>query len=468
MDGLEIVVVGAGIGGLSSALALARAGNHVTLVERDDTPMPVDAEAAFEWDRTGAPQVRHPHVFLGLARTILRDRFGDVLQALSDLGVEPAPIRNDGTMTLDEVTLEVLRADGDLRMLPCRRTTFEWVMRRTVLAEAGIDLVLGQGVAGVDLEPSAEAPPTVTGVRLEDGTVLAADLVVATTGRRGDVPAWLEAHGITIPETVRDAGVVYFSRFYRSDHDEAFGFRGGFGAGLIAGVIGADAGTYSITAVVDRNDKELRAHLSDSARFDATMRLLPELADVAAADGVPIHPVHCMTGLINRTRSFTDSSGTPLVRGLVACGDAHTCTNPAYGRGQSLALRQAVFIADAVAAHDDLLEASRAYEAACAEQVAPWYYFSVLTDQMRAAASKGDNVAAAAGNGDGLAAAFASMGSDPEMLRLVMRVMNLLELPQVLMEKLPAMAAATPAAPPRRRGPKVKRPSRDDLLAVVA
>jgi 2-polyprenyl-6-methoxyphenol hydroxylase-like FAD-dependent oxidoreductase len=470
MDGLDVVVVGAGIGGLASALALARAGHHVSLVERDATPMPADAEAAFEWDRTGAPQVRHPHVFLGLARTILRDRFPDVQRALSELGIEPAPIRNNQGFVLDDATLAVLQADDDLRMLPCRRTTFEWVMRRTVLAESGIDLVLGRGVAGVELEAAADGSPTVTGVRLEDGEVLAADLVVATTGRRGDVPAWLDAHGITITETVGDAGVVYFSRFYRSDHDEAFGFRGGFGAGLIAGVIGADAGCYSITAVVDRQDKELRAHLSDSGRFDASMRLLPELADVAAADGVPIHPVHCMTGLINRTRSFTDATGAPLVRGLLACGDAHTCTNPAYGRGQSLALRQAVFIVDALAAHDDLGEAARAYEAACAEQVAPWYYFSVLTDQMRAAASGGDRVAAAAGNGDGFAAAFATMGSDPELLHLLMRVMNLLELPQVLMERMGDLQAAAPApaSASRPRGPKVKRPSRDELLAVVA
>ena len=61
---------------------------------------------------------------------------------------------------------------------------------------------------------------------------------------------------------------------------------------------------------------------------------------------MPINPVHCMTGLINRTRSFTDADGSPLVVGLLACGDAHTCTNPAYGRGQSLALLQATLIAD--------------------------------------------------------------------------------------------------------------------------
>jgi 2-polyprenyl-6-methoxyphenol hydroxylase-like FAD-dependent oxidoreductase len=362
-------------------------------------------------------------------------------------------------------------------VLPCRRTTFEWVMRRTVLAEPGIELVLGRGVAGVELAPPTgtsghgsgrtDGPPTVTGVRLEDGTVLPADLVVATTGRRGDVPAWLGAHGIAVPETVSDAGVVYFSRFYRSDRDGAFGFRGGFGAGLIAGVIGADAGTYSITAVVDRNDHELRSHLTDSGRFDGTMRLLPELADVAAvSDSAPIHPVHCMSGLINRTRSFTDRSGTPLVRGLVACGDAHTCTNPAYGRGQSLALRQAVLIADALAGHDDLLDVARAYEAACAEQVAPWYHFSVLTDQMRAAASGGNRVAAAGGAGDGFAAALADLGHDPEAMRLLMRVVHLLELPQVLMAKLPELSATRAVARPKR--PKVKRPTRDDLLAVVA
>jgi 2-polyprenyl-6-methoxyphenol hydroxylase-like FAD-dependent oxidoreductase len=465
MDGLGVVVVGAGIGGLASALALARAGNRVTLVERDDTPMPPDAEAAFDWDRTGAPQVRHPHVFLGLGRTILRDRFGDVQQALADLGVEPAPIGSNQAMPLSEATLAVLRADEDLRMLPCRRTTFEWVMRRTVLAETGIDLVLGRGVAGLDLRPATgPSAPTVTGVRLEDGTVLPADLVVATTGRRGDVPAWLDAHGVTAPETVGETGVVYLSRFYRSDHDEAFGFRGSFGAGLIAGVIGADAGTYSITAVVDRNDRELRAHLTDSRRFDATMRLLPELADVAAADGVPIHPVHCMTGLINRTRSFTDTSGAPLVRGLVACGDAHTCTNPVYGRGQSLALRQATFIADAVADHDDLLDAARAYEAACAEHVVPWYHFSVLTDQMRMAASGGDRVAAAGGAGVGFAAVLANIGDNPELARLFMRVMHLLELPQALMAKLPEMSGASAAPSPG--APTVKRPSRADLLAV--
>jgi 2-polyprenyl-6-methoxyphenol hydroxylase-like FAD-dependent oxidoreductase len=466
MEDLDVVVVGAGIGGLSSALVLARAGHRVTLVERDDTAMPDSPEAAFAWDRKGAPQVRHPHVFLGLARVILRDRFPDVLQALSDLGIEPGQLGSGqgGDNAMDEATRAVLEADDDLRMLPCRRTTFEWVMRRTVLAEPGITLRLGEGVAGVELDGNV-----VTGVRLEGGDVLPSDLVVATTGRRGDVPAWLAAHGIEVPETASDAGVVYFSRFYRLDHDEAFGFRAGFGAGIGAGVIGSDAGTYSITAVVDKNDKELRDHLNDSARFDATMSLLPELSDVASAGGTPINQVHCMTGLLNRTRTFTSPDGAPLVVGLLACGDAHTCTNPAYGRGQSLALKMAVMIADALSSHDDLESAARDYEAACVEQIVPWYQFSVLTDQMRTAA--GVRPGSGPSASDPFAALFGGGGADPETVRLVMRVMNLLELPSALLARLPelqANAAARFASAPAEPATRVRRPSREDLLAVVA
>ena len=478
MEGLDVVVVGAGIGGLSSALVLARGGHRVTLIERDDTPMPPDAESAFDWDRRGAPQVRHPHVFLGLARVLLRDQFPDVVDALSGMGIVPDPLRRERAnqgVQIDEATLALIEADDDLRMLPCRRTTFEWLMRRIVIAEPGVRFRIGVGVAGVDVRDGGDGPPVVTGVRLEDGTQLACDLVVATTGRRGDVPAWLAAHGIEIPETASEAGVVYFSRFYRSAEDWQFGFRGSFGAGLAAGVVGSDANTYSITAVVDQNDKELRAHLSDSDRFDATMRLLPELADVAAADGAPIHPVHWMTGLLNRTRTFTRADGTPLVVGMLACGDAHTCTNPAYGRGMALALRMATMIADCVADHDDLLSAARSYEAACGEQVAPWYHFSVLTDQMRAAAvaaARAEEAQTAAASADPFAAIFAGgSGIAPETVLLLLRVLNLLDLPSALLAKLPeiqAAAAAQPPSPAAIAARQRKRPSRRELLAVVA
>lgn len=475
MEDLDVVVVGAGIAGLGAALALSRDGHRVRIIERDDAPMPADVEGAFDWDRRGVPQTRHPHAFLGLARTILRDRYPDVLAALRDAGVHEVSLAaSNSQFPMSDEVRQVLLADDDLQLLATRRTTFEWVLRRVVTAESNVAIEVGRGVAGlIGGEPTSGGLPTVTGVVLDDGSVRDADLVVVSSGRRGALPAWLAELGVEIPDEESDAGVVYFSRFYRSAADEDFGFRGGFGSGLIAGVIGADAGTYSITAVVDREDKELRAHLSDSARFDATMALLPELADVAAVDGEGIHPVHCMTGLINRRREFTSSDGAPRVVGLMASGDVHTCTNPAYGRGMSLALREAVLLTEALAGAEDLVDAARTYEADCERLVAPWYRFSVLTDQMRAAAAGGSQARAEtspSGDGDPFTMLFRG-GGDPELVRRAMRVMHLLELPDQLLMMLPQLQARWSELTPEERAPRTStrpRPSRDDLLAVVA
>ena len=222
-----------------------------------------------------------------------------------------------------------------------------------------------------------------------------------------------------------------------------------------------------MTAVVDRADKELRKHLSDSDRFDATMRLLPELDDVTATGGEPIHPVHWMTGLVNRTRSFTDDRGEPIVVGLFACGDADTCTNPAYGRGQSLALRQAVQLTEVLTDCPDLVAAGRVYESLAEETVVPWYRFSVLTDAMRAAAVARSGWEAGQ-DGFELGGLFNRDNPDPELVRTVMRVFNLLELPNVLIDLMSTARAAADEQPSRPRGPRVKGPTRDDLLAVVA
>src|SRR3954453_21852893 len=83
---MKVVVVGGGVAGLGTALALARRGHDITVVERDHTPMPTTPDEAFTWDRRGAPQVRHSHAFLARLHGILRDRHPDVLAALIAAG----------------------------------------------------------------------------------------------------------------------------------------------------------------------------------------------------------------------------------------------------------------------------------------------------------------------------------------------------------------------------------------------
>ena len=145
-------MIGAGIGGLTASIALARAGYEVTVVERDDTPMPADVEGAFAWDRRGAPQVRHTHGFPALIRVTLRDHFPDVLAALLDAGVREVSVLPDA------VTPDVpayARHKEDLQVLATRRTTLEFVLRSCALAESGVAFVTGQAVDGLVVRDGA-------------------------------------------------------------------------------------------------------------------------------------------------------------------------------------------------------------------------------------------------------------------------------------------------------------------------
>jgi 2-polyprenyl-6-methoxyphenol hydroxylase-like FAD-dependent oxidoreductase len=475
---MSVVVVGAGIGGLAAAMALSRVGCDVVVVERDDTPMPDDVEGAFEWDRRGAPQVRHTHGFPALIRVILRDRYPDVLQALVDAGVGEVSIMPP---SVAPDSAAYARDADDLQVLSCRRTTLEWVLRRCALAEPNVRFMVGVPVDGLLVDGAGDSGPLdVRGVRLEDGTELRADAVVASTGRRGDVPAWFAEHGVEVPEEEHPTGTIYLSRFYRSaaGTDAPMGYQGGRRAGLGFVVAGADNGTYSATLAVDASDSELRAHLLDPDRFEAVLPLFREMEPIVRRGGTPITPVQAMGGLINRIRRFRDLSGAPLAHGFFAIGDAHTCTNPLYGRGSSLAVLQAVLVADALSAHpDDRDAAARLYEASSADRVEPWFDVSVLTD-VAASAPPPDGPERTPPPDDAPRAPRLDLATlrriaasgDPELAVIVARTMSLLLTPQEVFgnpEVLSRLAAAAATERPRdSNAPPHRRLTRDDVLAA--
>ena len=78
----RVALVGAGVSGLCTALALSRAGFKVDVFERDIPPPEGGADQAFfKWQRRGAAQFRHPHAFLGLMCSILEEHYPDLLEA---------------------------------------------------------------------------------------------------------------------------------------------------------------------------------------------------------------------------------------------------------------------------------------------------------------------------------------------------------------------------------------------------
>jgi len=477
---VRIVVVGAGVGGLATALALGRSGHDVIVVERDDTPMPETADAAFEWDRRGAPQVRHSHALLARLRNLLVEQHPDVHAALLEAGATEMRFGDDLPPGMEGFVREP--GDNELVMIAARRTTFEWVLRRAVADSPHVEIRTGDAVVGL-----TGAGGVVDGVTLAGGTTIDADLVVLASGRRGTIDEWVTAiGGTTIDEEIDDTGIVYLSRFYRlrddADRPPRSGLIGGDLGYLKFGVFIGDSRTFSITLAVPDNDPELRKLLSDPDRFDDAARLLAPAAAWLDGRAEPITPdVHVMAGLVNRWRELVPN-GEPAALGLVGVGDAVLCTNPLYGRGCSTAFWSAHLLADAIAAHGvDKRALTLAYDAALRDTLLPWYKSSVMQDteakRVAAAILAGEDP-----DGDttdprtfmravfreGLAPA---MRSDPIVLRAVVRSLNLMASPDALTEDADVGArvlAAYEARHEREPEPPLGPTSRSDFLDGLA
>src|SRR5262245_51192831 len=83
----RIIVIGGGVGGLTTAMLLARDGNEVTVLERDPAAPPDSATGAWEhWERRGVNQFRMIHMFLPRFRALLEAELPDAARAFEDAG----------------------------------------------------------------------------------------------------------------------------------------------------------------------------------------------------------------------------------------------------------------------------------------------------------------------------------------------------------------------------------------------
>ena len=470
----DVVVVGAGVGGLGSAVALARAGHRVSVVERDALTLAPSPEAAFaSWNRRGAPQARHSHAFLARLRNVLRDRTPEVLSALLEAGATEIDFLAHPPPTLDPLVRQP--SDADLVGLACRRTTFEWVLRRHAQSVPGIDLVAGS-VEGLVARAGPDGVPQVTGVGLAGGAVLPADLVVDAGGRRSPLPRWLAAIGAEpAEEDEEDTGIVYSSRFYRmldpGDDPAEHGLVVGDLGYLKYAVFPGDNGTLSITYGVRTDDPEMRRVLRPGPFTDVAAHLPALRRWVEPGRCQPISDVEVMAGLVNRLRRFV-VGGRPVATGVYAVGDSSVCTNPVYGRGCSLALVHAELLADTLGAHgDDPTAAACAFAEATRTAIEPWYGAALAQDRHDRSPLDDDEGAGPVGVGSlmrhGL---LPAARSDPAVFRAFMRTFNLLDPPdavmrdpQVVLGVMTAWRERAERPPPPRLGP-----DRSELLRILA
>lgn len=468
---MRVAVIGAGVSGLGVAITLAHDGHDVVVCERDATPLPRSADEAFGWNRRGAPQVRHSHAFLARGRNMIRDRLPEVRTALLEAGVSEVFWRDMTRADLGDVTAEP--DDEDLAMLACRRTTFEWVLRRCALETDRVEIRDGSVVNALQAT-NGSGPVRITGVACGDCTI-DADVVIDATGRPSHMHDLLSGVGAQLTETKSATGIVYLSRFYRlkdgvTEPDEAT-FNGADLEYLKFALFRGDNRTFSVTLAYAPEDEQLQT-LRNEPRFDAAVGQIEILAKWTDPDvSVPISGVHYMGGLINRLRHFV-VDGEPIALGIVAIGDASVCTNPLFGRGCSLGLVHGALFADALADEgDDLRSLALRFDDDTTRELVPWYTASVAQDHTAMKLQRGEplNDFEAFIRSLIREGVFPAARTDAVVSRVWFRSFNLLDTPDSLMTNIDVMRRVMDAWNDRENRPPEPPagPTREELFRAI-
>jgi 2-polyprenyl-6-methoxyphenol hydroxylase-like FAD-dependent oxidoreductase len=379
----SVLVIGGGIAGLCTALALAPTGRQVTILERDAPPPPGDADQAFEdWNRRGVGQLRHSHAFLARLRGIIKNHHPVLHAQLLAAGCREITFQD---MLPDDLRGDYIPQPGDDEMvvLTSRRTTLELVMRRYVETLAGVVIVPEAVVRGVTLETVAPGRLRVTGAAAVDGRTWAADIVIDACGRTSQIPEQLSEAGAAMSEEAEDCGILYFTRHYRllpgMDEPSRDGPPGTGDLGFIKyGMFPGDNGSFSVTLAAPEIETAIRQAIVRPEIFEGICNQLPGVARwTDPARAAPISKVFGMGDLRSRWRSFVAADERETL-GFFAIGDSLVRTNPLYGRGCSFAAIEAYLLRDVLEESADPAARARLYDARVKDELTPYY------DDMRA------------------------------------------------------------------------------------
>jgi flavin-dependent dehydrogenase len=434
---MRAVIVGAGPTGLYTAIALARRGHEIAVIDRD--PGPGDDQW---WDRRGVMQFHHPHHFRQQVAEALLAEMPEVWAGLLAAGAEPATVPGQPGLP------------GGLH---CRRQTFERVLRSAAEAEPGVML----RTAHVD--EVCQERGRATGVRA-GGHRVDADLVIDASGRAGRLTRALRA-----PAEGGDCGISYVSRQYRLRPGAADGpVNAPFGVmlvypGYLAAALLHDDRVVSALIARASADRRLAALRTEDA-FEAAVGAIPALAEwVGPGQARPITPVLPGGRLYNSYRGQLNDAGQVALDGLIYAGDSVCTTNPAAGRGVTTSLLQAQHLIRLLAEHGrDFTSCSLAFDHWCTSHIKPWFDDHVRwdTDLIRRWSGQGIDLTRSLPSDLIIAAAAA----DPELMEVVGPFLAMLTLPGSL-DAVQARAREIYAG--GWRPPIPDGPSREELASLV-
>lgn len=363
------VVIGAGIAGLTAARVLADRFRHVTIVDRDELPETSSA-------RRGTPQGFHGHVLLAAGQRALEELFPGLGAELEAAGA----VRFDPGADLNFYRYGAVWKAEPLgwHLFSMTRPLLELALRRRVVALPTVAIRTGTAVASL-----AGQDHRVTGVLLDDGGSLPADLVVDCSGRGSRSDRWLAALGLPAPATQEvKVGVGYATRLYRRKP-------GDLDRGVGVFVLPAPPAEKRVGLLLPVEGDRWLASLGGwhgehaAAEPDAYLDYARGLPEPAIAEVLsraePLTDVVTHQFPASRRRGFERLRDLPA--GYLAAGDAICSFNPVYGQGMACAAMEAHELGRVLDRHPDIsADLARDFYRAAAKLIAVPWRFAVGAD----------------------------------------------------------------------------------------
>ncbi|MDI3284212.1 hypothetical protein [Polyangium sp. 15x6] len=325
------VVIGASMGGLCAARALAKHFDEVVVLDRDEIPETPD-------DRRGVPQARHYHTMLGLGQRTLEGWFPGLGAALLEDGAVLVNHGRDGYAFVGGAPR--IRCESSFDIPTCSRALLEHHVRRRVASLPGVSIRPRTTAVGL-----SKRGGRIVGVKVEDGSLVEADLIVDATGRASRAVRWLPELGFETPDAEEvTVDVGYASRVVRRVEDARRDFRlamVGTDPPQRLGVASPMEGPRWIVTLVGYHGDHPPA---DEQGFLDFARSLPSpvIADVISESeslgDIVFHRVPS-----SQWRRVDRMKNTP--DGFLLFGDSICSLNPVYGQGMTSAVLQSEALA---------------------------------------------------------------------------------------------------------------------------
>ncbi|MDE0511895.1 MAG: FAD-dependent oxidoreductase [Gammaproteobacteria bacterium] len=352
----HVVIIGGGIGGLMSALALNEHGIKSTVFERDPTPPEgIDPADSMEWHRRGVPQALHPHFFMGRLRLLIEERYPVLAESLREAGTGQSAFSDYIHPTLAD-RVKPMAGDAQLFSFNSRRTTFEMTVRKFVGSLDNVTINDSIKVLRLLAENIAADQLAVRGVEVDsaEGPVaFTADAVIDASGRTSKLTRQLGELGAVFDEELVDSGIFYFTRHYKLNEGQIYpdicGLPGQQFNDFTIGALPADNGAFTVTFTISKEDEAGSKAIRDPDHFQRITLMSGRIGPwVDPERATPTSDVYGF-GQMDSFWRRTVVNGKAGILNFFCVGDSGIRGNPKYGRGCTWSSIAAHLLADLIA-----------------------------------------------------------------------------------------------------------------------